>query len=288
MIYTMLCKVCSNGKIVGAIIEDENGNKKAIRKSDFKLYSFSNIKVASDLKIIGNIPCKEITSSKNKSNDIVLYHGSPNAVVNPTYGLGKDNHDYGKCFYLTPSIELAKEWSVSSYGIKKGYVHQYILNLNKLNILDFSEKSHLSWIAELMKHRDADNSARYKRNVSKFIKKFGIDTSNCDIIKGWRADSSYFKIAKLFVRNEIDYDLLPELLKYGDLGIQYCLKSKKSFDSIKEVNNKEFPLEVNINYYEKYNSRDKQARKKTEELINSERNTFKKGFDYVIGDDFVW
>ena len=40
---------------------------------------------------------------------IILYHGSPNKVVVPQFGFGEDKHDYGKGFYLTDNIELAKE-----------------------------------------------------------------------------------------------------------------------------------------------------------------------------------
>lgn len=42
-------------------------------------------------------------------NKIVLYHGSPNKKIQPTYGLGNDKHDYGKGFYLTESSALASE-----------------------------------------------------------------------------------------------------------------------------------------------------------------------------------
>ncbi len=27
---------------------------------------------------------------------MILYHGSPNKIVTPTFGLGQDRHDYGK------------------------------------------------------------------------------------------------------------------------------------------------------------------------------------------------
>lgn len=39
---------------------------------------------------------------------IILYHGSPNKEVTPKYGLGEARHDYGKGFYLTEDIKLAK------------------------------------------------------------------------------------------------------------------------------------------------------------------------------------
>lgn len=43
---------------------------------------------------------------------IILYHGSPEKEIFPRFGLGDERHDYGKGFYLTDSLELAKEWAV--------------------------------------------------------------------------------------------------------------------------------------------------------------------------------
>lgn len=40
---------------------------------------------------------------------ITLYHGTPNEIVIPAYGGGDEKHDYGKGFYLTESVELAKQ-----------------------------------------------------------------------------------------------------------------------------------------------------------------------------------
>ena len=70
-----------------------------------------------------------------------------------------------------------------------------------------------------MKHRDADKSRRYSLLSKKFIKKYGIETNHCDVIVGYRANASYFYIAKAFVRDEIDIDLLENLLSLG--GIRY-------------------------------------------------------------------
>ncbi len=40
---------------------------------------------------------------------IKLFHGSSNKIETPSYLLGKPNNDYGKGFYCTQDIELAKE-----------------------------------------------------------------------------------------------------------------------------------------------------------------------------------
>ena len=171
---------------------------------------------------------------ENMKQEIILYHGSPNKEIVPTYGLGNDKHDYGRGFYLTESPALASEWSVCNPVEKNGWVHKFMLDTRELKILDFEKYDILSWLAELMKHRDADTGRRYKVLAPRFIEKYQISTEGYDVIKGWRANASYFYIAKCFVRDEVDISILPDLLKLGDLGIQYCLKPEKAFQALKE------------------------------------------------------
>lgn len=48
---------------------------------------------------------------KYTMSKLILYHGSPNRVIVPKFGFGEDRHDYGRGFYLTENLELAKEWA---------------------------------------------------------------------------------------------------------------------------------------------------------------------------------
>ncbi|MBR4265197.1 MAG: DUF3990 domain-containing protein [Bacteroidales bacterium] len=213
-------------------------------------------------------------------NKIKLYHGSINSVVNPIYGLGNDRHDYGKGFYLTEDLNLAKEWAVSCPSAVSGYVHEFEIDVTGLDIFDYQNHGILNWLAELMKHRDAADSKRYKVLAKKFIDKYGLATESADIIKGWRADASYFYIAKSFVRDEVDIDILEELLQLGSLGIQWCLKSEKAFNSIEKTGNF---IEVDYHEFnEKYNERDRVARKNMMMLIDSDKNKVEKVFSTLI------
>ena len=40
-----------------------------------------------------------------------LYHGSQIILEKPEYGKGARNNDYGRGFYCTEEIELAREWA---------------------------------------------------------------------------------------------------------------------------------------------------------------------------------
>ncbi len=202
---------------------------------------------------------------------IILYHGSPNKVVVPQFGFGEGKHDYGKGFYLTENIELAKEWAVCRPDEMNGWVHKYELETDDLRILDFQEHNILSWLAELMKHRDASDSRRYKVLSKKFIDEYGNDTSEYDVIKGWRANASYFYIAKEFVRDNIDIEILEELLSLGGLGIQYCIKSELAYSKLTEVDDGLISVDYS-EFNEKYNERDIIARKRMRELVDSDAN----------------
>ena len=203
--------------------------------------------------------------------NVILYHGSPDKVVVPTYGFGEIKHDYGKGFYLTEDIKLAKEWAVCRPSEANGWVHTYKLDTTDLKILDFQEHNALSWLAELMKHRDACDSRRYKVLSEKFIAEYGIDTHEYDVIKGWRADASYFYIAKEFVRDNIDIEILEELLALGSLGIQYCIKSERAYSKLVELEQELIIVDYS-EFNEKYNERDVSARKKMRALIDSPAN----------------
>lgn len=174
---------------------------------------------------------------------IILFHGSSDRKITPTFGLGEEKYDYGKGFYMTESTELAKEWAVCKVGGINGWVHKYELDTDELKILDFQNLNILTWLAELMKHRNAADSKRYRMLSQKFIAEYGIETKEYDVIKGWRADASYFYIAKAFVRDEIDIDILEELLSLGGLGIQYCLKSEKAYSQLNEIEDELEPVE---------------------------------------------
>lgn len=212
---------------------------------------------------------------------LILFHGTPDKIVVPAYGKGDEKHDYGKGFYLTESLDLAKEWAVCRPNEKNGWVHKYQLAIDGLNILDFQEKGVLAWLAELMKHRDAADSKRYRMLAKKFIEKYGVDIKGYDVIRGWRANASYFYIAKEFVRDNIDMDILEELLSLGGLGIQYCIKSELAYAKLHEVDDGLMAVQYD-EFNEKYNQRDIAARKKMRELVDSDANRVTKVFSTLF------
>ncbi len=90
-------------------------------------------------------------------------------------------------------------------------------------------------MAELMKHREAGRSRRFNMLAQKFIAKYGVDSEGYDVIRGWRANASYFYIVTEFVHDEIDIATLQD-------------------------------------FNAKYNERDRQARDRMDELIAGPKN----------------
>lgn len=76
--------------------------------------------------------------------EITLYHGSVSVIEQPVFGKGKPYNDYGRGFYCTQSLALAKEWAVEED--RDGYANRYALDLQGLKILDLSQRALLHCI----------------------------------------------------------------------------------------------------------------------------------------------
>ncbi|MCD8125880.1 MAG: DUF3990 domain-containing protein [Lachnospiraceae bacterium] len=189
---------------------------------------------------------------------LILYHGSPVIIEKPEFGKGKANNDYGRGFYCTEHIELAKEWSCSLNT--NGYANKYEIDTQDLRILHLSDGEYtiLNWLAILIQNRQARLSTPVARRGKEWLIQYFLpEYTDYDVIVGYRADDSYFSFARSFLSNEISLSQLGRAMKLGKLGEQYVLKSKKAFDAITYMDSS--PADNRI-YYEKRVTRDKEAR----------------------------
>lgn len=167
------------------------------------------------------------------SKILTLYHGSQKVVEEPTFGLGKKNKDFGLGFYCTENEALAKEWAVSS--LRDGFCNRYTLDVEYMNILNLNSPDFtiLNWIAVLVEHRPFSIKTPVARRARQYlIDNFGINVNAYDLIKGYRADDSYFDYAESFLNNGISVDQLAKAMKLGKLGEQIVLKSQFAFSEI--------------------------------------------------------
>ncbi len=190
--------------------------------------------------------------------NLILYHGSTEIIEKPIYGKGKTYNDYGRGFYCTEHLELAKEWSCNEDV--DGFVNKYEINMENLKVLNLSSDDYtiLHWLAILMKNRKIRLSTPVMKRGCEWLKEYFMpDASGYDAIIGYRADDSYFSFARAFVNNEISLNQLSYAMRLGKLGEQVVLKSKKAFEEIKFVS---YEACDNTIYYAKRKARDDEAR----------------------------
>ena len=133
---------------------------------------------------------------------MTLFHGSPQIVAHPFYGGGRPYNDYGRGFYCTEHIELAREWACSEEGYD-GYANEYRFDGRGLKVLELSspEYSTLHWLALLLEHRKIDLRTPVAQAGSEFLRAhYLLDAEPFDVIVGHRADDSYFTFARAFLR----------------------------------------------------------------------------------------
>ena len=190
--------------------------------------------------------------------ELMLYHGSRQIVEHPRFGLGKPYNDYGRGFYCTESLELAKEWACPTKT--DGYANQYVLSMDGLNVMRLTKgKFHiLNWLAILLANRSFDISSAIGKNARDYIlSHFLPGTENVDVMIGYRADDSYFSFAEDFLNNTISLRDLNLAMRLGTLGEQVVLLSERAFEQIRFLGYE--IADFNIYYY-KRSVRDKNAR----------------------------
>ncbi len=190
---------------------------------------------------------------------MILYHGSPEVVQVPTYGFGSAQNDYGRGFYCTESLDLAKEWACPT--IKDGFANKYEIPLSDLNVLYLNQEGYhiLNWLAILLQNRIFSKRAPITRQASAYIlSEFLPDISGYDVICGYRADDSYFSYAKDFLNNTISLSQLSQAMKLGELGEQIVLMSEKAFECIQYCG---YEISDGSIYYARRMEREERARK---------------------------
>lgn len=189
---------------------------------------------------------------------LILYHGSPEIIQTPVFGKGKSYNDYGKGFYCTEHLELAKEWACTENT--DGYANKYEIDTEGLSVLDLSSDKYtiLHWLALLMKYRQFRVSTPVMKRGADWLKEnFLIDLAPYDVVIGYRADDSYFSFARAFVNNEISLTQLSYAMRLGKLGEQFVLKSPAALEKIQFVS---YEMADNTEYYAKRKTRDDEAR----------------------------
>lgn len=187
-----------------------------------------------------------------------FYHGSKDIIAQPVYGQGNPHNDYGLGFYCTESSDLAKEWACSSEN--DGFANCYFFDPKDLAVLELNNGEHhiLNWLAILLENRTfriTSPAAEQARNY--LLDVFKPDYKAFDIIKGYRADDSYFSFATAFLNNGISLTQLERAMTLGKLGEQIVICSRKAFDRLEFASAQ---IASREEFYPKKMERDRAAR----------------------------
>jgi len=151
----------------------------------------------------------------------------------PYYGGGHATNDYGVGFYCTESESLACEWAVSAKH--DGYANRYEFKEEGLRVLNLNGADYtiLHWLSVLLQHRTFDTRYGISTLAKDYlVENFTVDVEAFDVIRGYRADDSYFSFAQDFISGAISYPQLTAAMHLGKLGEQIVLKSKRAFSRL--------------------------------------------------------
>ena len=210
---------------------------------------------------------------------ITIFHGSEFIIKKPEFGKGRENNDYGPGFYCTKNKGLAGEWAVL-WTERDGHINEYKLDCSELETLKLDELDVKHWIAILMHNR----KGKYKEEIvypriEKFTGEYLPDLVPYDIIAGWRADDAFFSFVEDFMLGLLSFENLAIAMKFGDLGLQTCLKSRKAFGKIEWMAS--YPASSR-RFLKSAQDRDEKARSDYRRLPNKARGTL---ISDIIGRD---
>lgn len=198
---------------------------------------------------------------------MLLYHGSERIIEKPLFGAGKPYNDYGLGFYCTEIPDMAREWACDRE--RDGYINKYEITVtDDMKILNLNGEGFtvMNWLAVLLENRTFDLSSPLAMEAKEYIlENFSVDYKNADLIRGYRADDSYFSFAQDFLTGQISYQQLGKAMKLGNLGEQITIKSRKAFDALCFRGFEFVPSEI---WFPKKNLRRNNARR---EYLNAER-----------------
>ena len=207
---------------------------------------------------------------------MIFYHGSKTIIQTPVVGGSHSYNDYGPSFYLTKDLESAKSWACKND--KKGLVNKYEIRndaYSKLKILDLTDKtkySILNWVALLVHFKELEPLfVEENSDALRWLEKYYINVTTYDVVRGFRADDSYWLFPLDFIRNNLSLEDLEKVYQLGELGIQYAFMSKRAINLLKFI--EVIPCEET--FVGRHKQIVKEANKQYDELSHKKRDLSK-------------
>lgn len=164
----------------------------------------------------------------------LLFHGSDKIIEHPCKAGGHLHNDFGQGFYCSPSLDLAREWACTEYPT--AFANHYSFEpafAPKVCNLSGPDYHVLNWLAVLLANRVFDTRHEAPKAIKEYImQEFLPDLSGFDIIRGFRADDSYFDYARFFLDGGMNIEQLNTAMHLGNLGEQVFLQSDRAFEAL--------------------------------------------------------
>ncbi len=142
---------------------------------------------------------------------ITVYHGSSVPVEKPSLSYSEPGTDFGKGFYVTADLNLAKKWAFGATPT----ITQYALDTDDLAICKFDADE--KWVDLVIHNRSGKVSDEF---------------SGYDIIFGPVVDDKLFSVIDFYERGYAAIEVIMQLIQCSDIGTQICIKTDKGINSL--------------------------------------------------------
>lgn len=209
---------------------------------------------------------------------LYVYHGSDKIISEPIHNGSRKYCDFGKGFYVTTNLEMAKSWAARKN--ESSYVSKYIIDLQDLSVATFD--LNLDWLLLIAHSRN-----RYpNKEVQGILEHKFEHLRNYDIVIGPTADDRMFDTLSDFFENKITIEQCVNALNSMDLDIQYNIKSEKGINHIQYIDVIELD-EYDIEFYSKESEEKKNLMKRKMEYMIKKYRKSGKYFDELTGGDII-
>lgn len=218
-------KVIKDGNVVGVIgsYKDATGDF-YISKDNFRAYTYLNIRLSSDLKILSKEEIPIIDYKTYLSKPKILYHGSHCGLRGHiSLVRSKGKCDFGNGFYTGEFDAQAKALICND---DNGVLYRLSANLFGLKIYQFEDE--LLWLLYVAVNRDHVNPNQYPK-----LRQICNQISNNDVVVGLIADDRMSYVYSAFVQMFISDVVALNAIKYVKLGNQYAFKTTKACSRLK-------------------------------------------------------
>ena len=141
-----------------------------------------------------------------------LYHGSHIEVKKPDIEYSKLTIDFGKGFYLTEDVDMAKKWACNR---SRSVLNSYNVDLSDLRVKTLSPNK--EWLDYVLHYRTGIVSKPF-------------DDTQFDIVIGPTADDKLFTVLDMYTDGLIGDDKMIEVMNCMKLSEQVVFKNQNAID----------------------------------------------------------